>query len=884
MKKFFKYTVISVLILLIIAALIPFMFKGKILNMTKSEINKSINAKVDFKDVDISLFRHFPKLSVGLESLHVVGINEFAEDTLLSAKRLDVSLNLISAIKGSDIKIYGIRLDEPRIHAIVNKDGKPNWDIVKPDTAAKATAKNKPFKMELEKYSIANGYVSYMDKVGNMSSTITNLNHEGSGDFTADLFTLKTTTTADEVNFVYGGIPYLNKVKTSIDADIQVDAKSNKYSFTTEKIKLNEQQLSSQGFFQLINETTYNMDVQFKAPSTDFKNILSFVPTIYKNNFASIKTSGQAIFNGFVKGTYSPKQIPAYHIDLGVKNGFFQYPDLPKAVKNINFDLKVDNPDGVTDHTVVNIPQGHIELGSDPFDFKLLVKNPISDMFVDAAAKGRIDLSTITQFVKLEAGTKLTGVLDANATLTGKVNAIQKQQYDQFYAAGTVALSNFLYASKDYPTGVALSNLLMTFNPKNVTLNNVAGTFMKTNFTANGYVNNMLAYALQNKPLDGVLNAKADYINLNEWMGVSNDTASKTAASTPFAVPANLDITVNAAADKVHYDNLDIQNLTGSLLIADETVKLNNVKGNALDGTIGISGYYSTKLSKKKPDISLTYDVKNVDIEKTFVAFNTVQKLMPIGKFLAGKLNSQLTLTGKLGDNMMPDLNTLSGIGNALMIEGALSKFQPLDKLSQTLNVSALQNISAKDIKTYFEFANGKVLVKPFTLKVKDIDMEIGGLHGLNQSMDYTINMKLPRALMGTGGNALINNLTTQAAAKGIPIKVGDIIPIQIKMGGTMTNPTIKTDLKQSASSLVQDLKLQATTFAQAKVDSAKKMVKDTIASVKKQVLQSAKEEITKKLLGGKDSTGTATDPKKKLEETGKGLLEGLNPFKKKKE
>ena len=64
----------------------------------------------------------------------------------------------------------------------------------------------------------------------------------------------------------------------------------------------------------------------------------------------------------------------------------------------------------------------------------------------------------------------------------------------------------------------------------------------------------------------------------------------------------------------------------------------------------------------------------------------------------------------------------------------------------------------------------------------------------------------------------------------------------------------------------------------------AKKMVKDTIASVKKQVLQSAKEEITKKLLGGKDTTGTPTDPKKKLEETGKGLLEGLNPFKKKKE
>lgn len=854
------------------------------MTLVKDEINKSINAKVDFKDVDISLFRHFPKLSVGLENLQVVGLNEFSEDTLISASRFDISLNLMSAIKGTDMKIYGINLSDPRIHAIVNKDGKANWDIVKPDTASKTATPVKPFTIALEKYSITNGFISYVDKVGNMSSTITNINHEGSGDFSAQQFTITTATTADEITFVYEGIPYLNKVKTSIDADIEVDAQSKKYSFTTDKIKLNELKLSTKGFFQLVNETTYNMDVQFNAPTTDFKNILSFIPAIYKNNFASIKTSGQAIFNGFVKGTYSPKQIPAYNINLDVKNGFFQYPDLPKSVKNINFTLKVDNPDGITDHTTVNIPRGHVELGSDPFDFRLLIKNPISDMFVDAAAKGKMDLSTITQFVKLESGTKLTGILNADASLTGKVNAIKNKQFDQFKAAGNIALNNFLYASKDYPTGVTLNNLVMTFNPQNVTLNNVVGSFMKTNFSANGSINNLLAYALQNKPLDGVINTKADFINLNDWMGVSTDSANKNVAtSTPFVVPANLDLTLNAIVDKVHYDKLDISNLTGSLQISDETVRLNNVKGNALDGTINIGGYYSTKLSKKKPDISLNYEVKSVDIQKTFLAFNTVQKLMPIGKFLAGKLTSQLTLTGKLGENMMPDMNTLSGIGNALMIEGALSKFQPLDKISQSLNVNALQNISAKDIKTYFEFANGKVLVKPFNLKVKDIEMEIGGLHGFNQSMDYTINMKLPRALIGTGGNALINNLTSQAVAKGIPIKLSDIIPIQIKMGGSITNPTIKTDLKQSASSLAQDLKLQATTFAKAKVDSAKQLVKDTIASVKKQVIQSAKDELTKKLLGTKDSTNNNSDPKKKLEETGKGLLEGLNPFKKKK-
>ena len=49
-----------------------------------------------------------------------------------------------------------------------------------------------------------------------MSSEIVNLTHEGSGDFTAETFTLQTQTHADEITFVYDGIPYLNRTKTNI--------------------------------------------------------------------------------------------------------------------------------------------------------------------------------------------------------------------------------------------------------------------------------------------------------------------------------------------------------------------------------------------------------------------------------------------------------------------------------------------------------------------------------------------------------------------------------------------------------------------------------------------------------------------------------------------
>lgn len=1006
LKKILKIVLIVLVVLIVIAFALPLLFKDKLIAIAKTEINKSLNAKADFQDLDISFFRHFPRVSAGLENLYVVGVEDFAKDTLISAQQIDIALDIMSLIRGKNMKIHSVTLDEPRIHAIVNKEGKANWDIMKPDTStAPTTEEEKPFNLELKKYSINNGYISYIDDTTNMSAEIINLNHSGSGDFTSDLFTLKTKTKADAVNFSYAGIPYLVNSATDIDADVQVDNTQDKYSFKTDNIRVNNLRLATEGFFQLVNDSTYNMDIKFNAPSTEFKDILSLIPAIYKTDFDKIKTSGTALFNGFVKGTYSNTQIPAYNINMDIKNGFFQYPDLPKPVKNINLTLKVNNPDGVTDNTVVDIPKGHIEMDNEPFDFRLLFKKPLTDMYMDAAAKGRIDLSRIAQFIKLDAGTKLAGIINADVAakgnlavvtqqkpgpftasgyidvnnlaysskdfpqpvqntnlkieiqnpdgiadhtvvnipaghveigpeamdfkllvknpatdlyfdgaakgkfnlanvaqfvtleqgtkLAGALNAdvsfrgnkssIDKEQYDKITTAGTVSIVNLLYASKDYPDGVKLPKLVTTFNPKNITINELTGSYKKSDFSANGSINNAIGYALKDEPLDGVLNVRSNYIDVNDLMGTSSTTTDTASSSSgPFLVPKNIAFTVNANAANVKYDNLTIENLTGKLLLKDETVQLTNVKGNALGGTMAISGSYSTRNNKSKPEMAFHYDVQGLDVQKTFLAFNTVQKLMPVAQFLSGKLTSQLDLNGKLGESMMPDLATLSGKGGLLVIQGVLNRFGPLEKLASTLQIKELQAITLKDVKAAFEFSNGKVLVKPFQVKVKDIEMEVGGIHGLDQSIDYVINMKVPRALLGSQANNLVNNLAKQASAKGIPVEVSDMVSLNVGMTGSIKSPVLKLNMKEAGASIAEDLKKQAADFAQAKIDSAKNAAKDTLQAVKNEILKNAKEELLKKIGGQKDTTKTqTTDPKKRVEQAGKNVLDNL--FKKKK-
>jgi hypothetical protein len=468
LKRIFKITGIILLFLIVLAFILPFIFKGKIMEIAKKEINKNINAEVDFKDVDISLFRHFPRIAVGLVDLQVIGTGDFSKDTLISSKKIDVAMNLMSLFGNSEMKIYSITVDKPRIHAIMNKDGKANWDITKPDTAS-TPEKESDFKIDLKKYTINDGYISYEDIPGDMSSEIFHLDHSGSGDFTSDLFTLKTKTSAESVSFSYTKVPYLVNAKTSLNADIQVDNKNKKYTFKTDDIALNDLKLSTEGYFQFVNDSTYGMDVKFNAPSTEFKTLLSLVPAIYNNDFAKIKTSGKAIFNGCVKGEYNSVKMPAYTINLNVDNGFFQYPDLPQPVKNIGLAVKVENPDGVMDNTVVNISEGHIEFGNDPFDFTLLLKNPETVQYIEAAVKGKLNLAQVTQFVKLSGNTKLSGLLDADASAKGNVSVITQQKPGPFTANGFINISNFNYSSNDFPQPVRNGNFKINFaNPDGI--------------------------------------------------------------------------------------------------------------------------------------------------------------------------------------------------------------------------------------------------------------------------------------------------------------------------------------------------------------------------------------------------------------------------------
>lgn len=211
MKTLFKIIGILVVILIALAFVLPIIFKGKIVEIAKEEINKDVNAKVDFTDFSLSLFKSFPHFNLGIEGVQIIGAGQFSEDTLANINAIDITIDLMSVMGGDSYEIKRIRVTRPEINIKVLEDGSANYDIaVEGDemVAEDQTTEDAsdPFVLTLKHLEVINGFVKYSDESLDMTLEMKGLNHKLSGDLSEDFTLLKTTTIIEQFTLIYDGI------------------------------------------------------------------------------------------------------------------------------------------------------------------------------------------------------------------------------------------------------------------------------------------------------------------------------------------------------------------------------------------------------------------------------------------------------------------------------------------------------------------------------------------------------------------------------------------------------------------------------------------------------------------------------------------------------
>lgn len=871
MKKIIRILGISLLSIVLLMAIVPVAFKGKIKEIVIAEGNKLLNAEFGFDRLNVSLFREFPQASVSLRDFYLKGIGDFAGDTLISVGNAEVAVNVMSILGNAGFDVTKVLLEDTYVKAIVLEDGRPNWEVMATaDTEEEEDSTASALRILLKKVAVDNVNIIYDDRQSDMYARIERFSAACSGDMASDRTILNLESSIDALTLEIEGLSLLNEASIGAQLHVDADFVNGRYTLHENSISLNAIKAGIDGWVAMPTNAPISMDIALNTSDISFKELLSLIPAIYAKDFEGLKADGVVSLHAYAKGELMGDSIlPQFEASLNVKDGQFRYPALPAGVDDIQLMAKVTNPGGDIDLTRVNLEHFSLNLLGNPFMVKAEVSTPISDPTFALSANGTLRLDDIEKVYPLDE-MKLNGTIKADMHLAGRLSYLEKEMYDRFAASGNIHLYDMQLQMEGIPH-MAIEKSTFAFTPRYLTLSDTKVLIGDNDIAANCRFDNYMAFVLKGETLKGELNIRSNHMNLNDFMASSDEAEGEMneaeAAGDDEAaedmgvlvVPKNVDFNMHVDMKEILFSGMSISDLEGHLVVAEGRADMQNLSMNTLGGKVVMNGIYSTALSEAQPQLNATFAMNNLSFAQTFKELVMIQQMAPIFDKLNGNFSGKMAVDTELDHTMSPILGTLTASGSLNTRDLNLSGVDVIDKIADATNRDEIKNLSVKDLNVDFAIQDGRVSTRPFDLKMGNATLSLSGSTGLDQTIDYMGRLKFPATTAG-------------------------INTIDLTIGGRYSNPKISIDAqsmaKQAANAVTEkaveavgdklgiDLSAEKRKEERVRVarDAAEKLVEEA-EKQKANLVQKAGSNAIKKLAAEKAGDVLISEARKKGEQ-----------------
>ncbi len=797
-NKVVKYVAFGIASLLLIVALLPFIFKGKIEKVVKETLNEQVNAHVAYGQTSISLFRNFPNLSFDLKNFVVTGKYPFEGDTLIFASKASLSMVLSKVIFSGQIEIPRIEIENPLINILTDSLGRVNYLIVPESTDEKPVAEQNTasdFKITLNQFKISNGTMNYFDDSSKIYFSTHHISVDLKGDFSAKTTNLEIASNFPSNFLRMDSTSYLENLGAGFKGIIECDFEKSLYTFKDNSLSVNGFIFNLLGNLKL-NDQSMDFNWEISSPASDMKALLTMFPAKLSKEYMldKVDAKGTLTLNAKINGSYKDENhLPGIDFTMKLEKGYLKYSDLPESVNNIEIDTRITLPnDSNINALKIDVNNISASIASNPINSSWHFSDIITDMFIYGNLKTKIDFATLKNAIHLDS-MDINGLIQAELAMKGRISALEQAKYQDFYASGQLTLKNFMFTNNLYPKGIHIPKGDMTFDPAKIKLSDTKIEIGTSDFLLNGFLENYILFALNKGVLKGQLNHVSDQMNIADLMPQPTTTEENTTTdSAAVLIPQNLNINFSSKINKLIDDSLTISNIIGNIGVTKNEVVLKQLSMNLLDGSIAVSGLYNTKDSNNiftKLDLM----VQNIDLVKTVVAFPSIQKIIPITRKASGRLSTQLNYYGKMDRYSNPKLNsilsngTITSTGLTVQSDATISKFVKYLKKSSNSDDLATGPLNVK-----FKIEDGKFSIEPFDFKIGDRFVNFSGYHTLENQMNYVLKTQVESSELGKDVSGFISNITGGSTP----------VPIAITIKGNIKKPEVGIDASQAAKEI----------------------------------------------------------------------------------
>lgn len=528
-------------------------------------------------------------------------------------------------------------------------------------------------------------------------------------------------------------------------------------------------------------------------------------------------------------GVYdSVKQIiPSLSGNMSLANGYIKSSELPKALEDMNFQSTLACPSGKMQDFILKVNDFNVKMAEEQFRANLVFSN-LANYTWDLQANGTLDLAMINEYYPIE-GMSYSGKLIADIDTKGKFSDVEAERYDRLPTSGKAELRNFQYQSADLPEDFIINQSTVVFNPEKIEIQSFDSRMGTSDFKVKGHLSNYLEYALKDDAIiRGNMTLNSTRIDLNEFMS-GEETAAEESDTIPMEVievPENIDFTFTSDIKKIYYDDLQLNNASGAIVVKDGIVDMRNLGFGLFNGRVVLNGTYNTS-NPEKPAFDYKLSIKELSIPQSFTSFEVVQSFAPFARQMQGNFSTDFNISGLLAEDMTPKLATVEGGGIIKIAEAAIKNSKLISGINSLTNLNvASENLTLKDVIMSAQISDGRASVKPFSINMGENAAKIQGSIGLDQSLDYTVSTSIET---GKAGAALNSFLASQLGQKVTATEAN----INFQVGGTFADPNIKIKSIDYGEGQVQ-------AAAEKEVEQAKEEVEQKVEEKKEEIRKEA--------------------------------------------
>lgn len=464
--KIAKYLGITFAVILALLFLTPFIFADKIKEQIKKTANEKLSAELNYSDVSLSFFHHFPSLTLTLNDLSLNGSAPYKNEKFITAKEVSFGINVASLVFSKGVEIDQIYLSDSFIYVKVNPKGEANYNIYKSTSKSSNPKDSTDASLKLERIEILNSKIIYDDQSTKVHFDAFGFNYLGKGDLNKAVFDLYSKAKIEKLNIVYEGEPYLMNKKIDADLITKVNVNSLSFFFQQNNLKINQLLVDFKGKFDFLKDG-YNMDFIIKSTNSHLNDVFTAFPPKYITWLSKTEIKGNTNLLFTLKGDYIASQniAPDLNLDIKIDNGFVNYNKSAFPVSNLNLDIKTKVPSLNPDLAIVDAKNLSLNINKDYLKSKFYLKG-INTPDINGEFKAKIDLEKLTEALGIP-DIKLKGTLTGDVKTNGKFD--QKNRLFPV-TKGFIELKNGYIKTKYYPN--AITNI--TINSK---IENQKGTF-----------------------------------------------------------------------------------------------------------------------------------------------------------------------------------------------------------------------------------------------------------------------------------------------------------------------------------------------------------------------------------------------------------------------